>query len=453
MSPIDRLTRQELTWLLTQEARTAAQTLRQGVAVLSQPDAPETHRTTEAVESSLDTLDDAMKMLVSLNAGIASKGRRGKIDLAAVLCELAPNARVRIEPGSGTEVSGDEAALRRMIQVLLSRSGGMQTEHPEVSIERVGQEVRVSVTLGPDTAGAASSEHAWLSRMALRYGGRLELEGGQESLVFPAEGASERSEVEALRKELVEAQKQGEAYARELAAVYTTGEKVDITPAAPSTVPPWGAGITAMVTMAAALSADLRATVGPLSREGEPMPTKPHDSPEMQSCVSQMQETTADLAALGKVRSEELPAPVDVVAMVRSSIDELEPRARRRGSTIGFTGPARADAVLRPTCARTLARLLIAHAIQATPRGGTMQVSIEASETRVVLAVDDGGPCVPEGAREGLFRRRVDPASLGRPIGFHLGACVAMTEYLAGAIELQDSPIGTNRTRVVIPTF
>src|SRR5262249_13731915 len=125
-----RLTRQELSWLLTQEAQNAAERLRVGVQVLRthappQPDGPQDPANPRApanhVETSLDALDDVMKMLSSLNqraSGVAAApARRGRIDVAALLCEIAPDARVSIEPGSGTEVYGDEADFRRMLQV------------------------------------------------------------------------------------------------------------------------------------------------------------------------------------------------------------------------------------------------------------------------------------------------------------------------------------------------
>ena len=105
--------------------------------------------------------------------------------------EAAPDARVSIEPGSGTEVYGDEADLRRMLQVLIGHGSG---EGASVNVRREGDEVRVAVALGPDSSPTAETERAWLSRVAMRYGGRHELEGGSEVLIFPADGATERSE-------------------------------------------------------------------------------------------------------------------------------------------------------------------------------------------------------------------------------------------------------------------
>src|SRR5690606_14985017 len=119
-------------------------------------------------------LDDVMRMLSNLNLrgtpaqGPAAPPRRGRIDIAALLVEVAPDARVSIEPGSGTEVYGDEADLRRMLQVLVGHGSG---EGSSATVRREGDDVRVSVTLGPDSSPTAETERAWLSRMAMRYGG------------------------------------------------------------------------------------------------------------------------------------------------------------------------------------------------------------------------------------------------------------------------------------------
>src|SRR6185312_871228 len=133
---------------------------------------------------------------------LAVAPRRGRIDLAALIVEVAPEARVSIEPGSGTEVYGDEADFRRMIQVLIGHGTG---EGSSVTVRRDGDDVRISTTLGPDSSPTAGTERAWLSRMAVRYGGRHDLEGGTEAIVLRADGASERSERESLRRELDEA--------------------------------------------------------------------------------------------------------------------------------------------------------------------------------------------------------------------------------------------------------
>jgi hypothetical protein len=66
-----RLTRHELSWLLTQEAQNAAERLRVGVQFLRTqappPPAPGADDPAQGVEGSLDALDDVMKMLSNLN--------------------------------------------------------------------------------------------------------------------------------------------------------------------------------------------------------------------------------------------------------------------------------------------------------------------------------------------------------------------------------------------------
>ncbi|HET9930830.1 MAG TPA: hypothetical protein VFQ35_09095, partial [Polyangiaceae bacterium] len=219
----ERLTRHEITWLLAQEARGAARTLRSEVGRVSMPSAVPAPGT-EPVVTTLDALDDTIEMLSALNTGSrGNKARRGRIDLAALLVEIAPSARIAIEPGAGTEVFGEESELRRMLNLLVNQAAAGATE-TEVRIRRLGDLIKISVDLGPDAAQAGELERRWLSRMATRHGGSFELDGATQSILLQADGASDQREVHELRKELEQAQQLGEAYARELAAVLGSGD-------------------------------------------------------------------------------------------------------------------------------------------------------------------------------------------------------------------------------------
>jgi signal transduction histidine kinase len=465
VSQSNRLTRQELTWLLAQEARSAARTLRRDVAVLSQAPppmpVPNGDVTTINVESSLSALDDAVRMLASLHqGGGGARGHRGRFDLAALLCEVAPGARVHIAPGGGTEVIGDEADLRRMLQVLLSQTAGRQApqgrEAPDVRVERHGAEIRVSVSLGPDTMASTGPEHAWLSRMATRHGGRVELEGRQESLVFPAEIDQDKSEVDALRKELAEAQRQGEAYARELAAAFSAGEPAEMTPAAPSTIPPAVGSLRPMLALANAAAAGLRATVASAAKEMDSGalrsdPAALHEA--LQRRLAEVNETAADLARFGKVAADELPAHVDLAALARETVSDADARATRHGVQVQLEVPSRLEAFVRPTAVRALARALLDQGIAASSRGATVVLSMATAPGAVILTVDDAGASVPVASRHALVWRRVEPTSLGRPGGVHLVCAATLATHLDGLLELDDAPQGGCRTRVRVPVL
>jgi len=437
----DRLTRQELSWLLTQEARSAAQTLRKGVAALSQPPASEQGELPSPpaeIVHSLATLEDAMKALASINANVSPRGVRGSVDLAALVCELAPAARLRIAPGSGTEVFGDESELRRMIQIMLMQTGGAPggggaLEAPEVRIEREGDDVRVSVALGPDTLASGSTEHAWLSRMALRYGGRLTLDGGQQSLELPAQGASDRKEIEALRKELEAAQQQGEAYARELASVFAAGDLAAQPAGAPSTIPPPLTSLAPLASLAAAVVAELRPAV--YGKDGEAAVAAADGA-----AAAQLAELVSDLQRLAKVPLDELPTHLDVAALVRTVVEEADPRCIRHGVAVEVSIPGPIHAFVRPGAFRALVRFLVDHAIAATPRDHRIAVSVTASERKLELVVDDDGTAVPAASRDALVWRRIDPGSVGRPRGIHLLAASTIAAHLHGTLDLEDSP-------------
>ncbi len=432
----ERLTRQELTWLLTQEARSAAEKLRKGVLA-----GPEIRGATvppvPTFEPELDALDDAMKMLATLYSGGQARGRRGRIDLAALLYEVAPNARVSIEPGSGTEVFGDEIELRRMIQVLVGSTnpagGPAEMGTPELSVRREGSEIRVSVTLGPDSSANAGTERAWLARMATRYGGRLELEGGMASIMLPADGATDQREVEDLRRELEAAQRQGEAYARELAAVFSYPSSP---PSRFSSHPAESnKALNAISAMAAGVSVQLRSLFRALSRdtankERPSFPPAPGDPLDLGA------EMVTDLARLAECPVYESIQHLNFADSVRSAMAELESRAVRRNVTLKSLIPSHADIESRPATAALLARTLIHDAILATPSGSIVRVVVEAKAQGAHFIVSDGGGPISDEIMTALIASRTDPATLGRPSTIALFVSQALAQHLGTHLEL-----------------
>ena len=390
-----RLTRQELGWLLTQEAQGAAERLRRGVQVLkTKPPPPPSNPPPDdessppsqpalGVEASLAALDDVMQMLSSLHAKpAAGRGRRGRIDVASLIWEVAPEARVQIEPGSGTEVFGDEGEIRRMLHVLVGHGSGLGSA---VTIKRDGDEVRVAVALGPDSSATAETERAWLSRMAIRYGGRYDLEGGAETLTLPAEDAAARDERNALRKELDEARKQGEAYARELAAVFAQGEELasaasqsSFPPAA--SIAPTAERFEVLSRFSSGVAAELRALLSPLGREiqslkslqpsgpgmsSRPPPPTSSQPPEedriesMRRRLVSVQDFLSGLAAVGELDPNEPAIELDVVDLARTAVRGLAARLERHNVDIDIDLPG-TEARRRALAPRAVAVLLCA---------------------------------------------------------------------------------------------
>lgn len=469
-----RLTRQELGWLLTQEAQGAAERLRKGVSALTQAPPPPGVDAT-GVDETLLALDDTMKMLSSLHAHPMSvRGRRGRIDLASLLWEVAPEARVSIEPGSGTEVSGEEAELRRMLQVMLGHGSGSGSA---VTIKRDGDEVVIGVVLGPDSSATAETERAWLGRMAIRYGGRYELEGGMEVLALPAGGVEARDDVAKLRKELDEARKQGEAYARELAAVWVAGDEPVVPSSFPPPVTPALERIAAIARFAGGVAASLRAMLSPVARELADLrvPTGPRkSSPDLEATARgdvderleslrrrllTVHEFVAELAAVGESDVAEPRREVDMIEIVRAELRALDARAARAGvevrvRTVPDDPNARILSRVAPRLTAVMARELVAYAIAATPRGHGVVVTVVAAGARpdphvagagageglgVRIVVDDAGTILPASARRALLALEVEPGTFGRPSSVALAIAAEIAAAQGALLELSDA--------------
>ena len=431
----ERLTRQELSWLLAQEARGAARSLREGVTLLTQPPPPgEQHKQPE-VTTSLDALDDAINRLGELQIGHPSaKARRGRIDLAALLCEVAPHARIAMEPGAGVEVMGEEGEMKRMLHLLVSQTNASGASGSagasDVEIRRHGDWVKVSVDLGPDRSPTAAMERRWLSRMATRHGGRLELEGGLQVMWLPADDAG--NEVAELKRELEQAQQLGEAYARELAQVFSSGTLTS----APPPPPEAGEAGPTLEALVGAITAMERQLGGWLDGVKSDL-TEPDSNERITKRLAAAGDVVTELSHVAACPFDEEDSHVDVVEMIKRVIGEHEARAARRGVRIDVKLPEVLRFETREGVLRTIVHALLDHAISASPRDATVRVHLSA-ELPLELTVCDGGPLVPEPSREDFLRRRIDPSSVGRPDGVALLVGQSAAGLLGGRLSCGD---------------
>jgi two-component system, OmpR family, sensor kinase len=457
-----RLTRHELSWLLTQEAQNAAERLRVGVQFLrtQAPPPPSAEEDpAHGVETSLDALDDVMKMLSNLNqkttpaSPAAPPARRGRIDIAAIVVEAAPEARVSFEPGSGTEIYGDEADLRRMIQVLIGHGSG---EGAAVTVRREGEEVKVSVALGPDSSPTAETERAWLARVAMRHGGRHELEGGSEVLVFPADGASDRNESAALRKELDEARKQGEVYARELAAIFDRGEEVTaLSTIPPATGVPSDARLAILTKLCAGIASEIKNALGAARDELAAIKrVEGEDLDPVRRRVNHTLEIVSALASIGELRAGELDTEVELGDLVKATVKSLAPLAERDGVNIVVrTTPEGARPYVRrgSKAIAALVRELVGHAIEASPRDAQVEVTLSDADAtsgpRIV--VDDAGSPLPASGRRSFLTLETHAGAYGRPSGLPIFLAAELAACQGAMLELSDAP-NTGGLRVAV---
>lgn len=469
----DRLTKNELTWLLTQEARTAAQKLRQGVGIVSAsseptlppppPASPE--ESVGGVETTLNQLDEAVNMLASLHGHPLSRGRRGKIDLAALVWEVAPEARVQLEMGEGTTVFGDEAELRRMLHVFISQSGDplLAQGTSAVTIRRDGDEIRVGLNLGPDTPATFEAERGWLARMALRYGGRLELDGSAHTLVLAADVDTHRREMETLQKELAAAQAQGEAYARELAAMWSrdaTNSPLPGPPLVPHSTSRYpssgGDGLPVVVAALRALGADLRGILSAIGRDIAPLRDRDGEVGEIAASVGRhitgASEVVANLTRIGACPIGELPRPADIADLLREVCgdSQMRVRAARHEVTLVVNAPETVEDTVPAASLTVLLHALLDHAINATPPAAEVVVTLVDESNTISLTFDDGGPQLPPSARAGVFSREFEVMSRGRPRALSLIVAYAIAAHLRIPIEIEEAPRGGTRVRLTL---
>lgn len=431
----ERLTRQELGWLLAQEARGAARALRADLSDLKAALAPHVAPAPAAagmlpVEEDLDALDEALTSWCRLEPQ-GGRSRRGRIDLAALLYELAPDCRIAIEPGAGTEVVGEERLLRRMLQLLLAQNGnptGEPATNNEISVRREQDWIHVSVELGPDTGAANGMERRWLTRMASKLGGRFELQGRHQSIVLPAETSSSE-ELEALRKELKQAQALGEVYARELADAFaTTQARAAERPAPPPEVSTVRAAYASLLPSLTSIASALQDPQQGTNAQGE------------------LRELVATLQAFVALRPGQR-RQVDLGRCLRDAAARASDSAARLGIPMHIEATATHWLKAAPEALDLLLRSLLQHALGASRSGQVVRARVGVDGDEIYVETLDEGPPIPPSVVSALLNYRVDPASLGRPRGHALLLAHALSHELGGRLELTDDAQGRTRTR------
>lgn len=384
-------------------------------------------------ERHLNALDDAITLLSTLQQQNPPRSkRRGRLDVAALLYDLAPNIKLSIEPGAGTEVIGDEHELRRMFHLLLNQSTGGSAEGTtlnSIDIRRQDDSIHISVELGPDTAATSDLERRWLSRMAHKHGGHLELRGRKQIVVLPAE-TSKQEEVDQLKRELHQAQLLGEAYAKELASALSNELSTPPIARASSTPSPrhWSDPVCALARV-------LLPTLQAVARTSSPSPTVD----ALEGWVRQLSLAT---------QTDDTSLPLEVSHVIAHVLEAAIPAANKRNIRLSDASPAAGLRLNAPTqTLSSLLSLLVEHAIAATPTGGLVTVSAARSESDLEIVITDQGAAVPESLSAELLHGSIDPRSVGRPAGGALILAAAIGERIGAQLNISSNP---EHTRVSV---
>jgi two-component system OmpR family sensor kinase len=443
-----------------QEARGTARALREEVGQLKTGQERLSDQA-PPVDSMLDALDGAIEMMSALEVPASpalghGKDRRGRIDIAALLFEIAPNAKIAIEPGAGTEVFGVEMELRRVLALLIKQSGSDTNASSAIDVRRDNDWVIVSVALGPEGMSTRDLEHRWLNRMATRHGGRVELTGNVTRLYLPADTSSGQQEIQ-LRQELEQAQQLGAVYARELAEAFA------VNPDAPASVIPESRRandppLRVLTSAAASVLRMLRSPTDGLRQDVTRAARTLGDQHELTLALNTRLiaygELMSDLERIACISLDEPPRMVELSTLLREVLDSADGRARRNDVTLTLGCDTTLRVSTRPQILGLLVRSLVDQSISSTPRSGSIEVKATShvleGASVVAISIVDGGPIVPDGTHEALLLGQADPSAIGRPGALSWTTAGASAATLGVSVEVGESAGHRSEVRLTL---
>jgi len=159
--------------------------------------------------------------------------------------------------------------------------------------------------------------------------------------------------------------------------------------------------------------------------------------------ATRMVEQLLALAREEPTVAERPMATVDLAAIAREVIADLEPLAAAKGLDLGLADAQRATVIGDDASLRTLLANLVDNAIRYTPAGGRIDVAVASDDGAFTLAVRDNGPGIDASERERVFTRfargsgaTAEGSGLGlaivRRIVERHGASIALGEGLDG---------------------
>lgn len=180
-------------------------------------------------------------------------------------------------------------------------------------------------------------------------------------------------------------------------------------------------------------------------------PRRPeHYQEVLGSCREEVEHLTAiseSLILLARLEADELRpalAPTDLVALAEQAVGQLGSRAGDRTVEVSKPSSGEAHAEADGRMIGLVVEHLLSNAVQHTPPGTQIVLSVSSDGGWVTLAVDDSGPGIPEPDLPMLFERfyRAD-ASRTRTAGAGLGLTIS-----AAIVAAHGGTIGATRSRL-----
>jgi signal transduction histidine kinase len=129
---------------------------------------------------------------------------------------------------------------------------------------------------------------------------------------------------------------------------------------------------------------------------------------QMDSQIKRMTKLSTDLLDLSKIDTGSLaikPEEVDLTGLVQSVRREFEPQIQQHEGTIEIDAPDVAETICDPDRVAQIVRILIDNALNHTPTGTTITVTIKDEDSGTALIVADDGPGIAAEDAERIFDR------------------------------------------------
>lgn len=156
----------------------------------------------------------------------------------------------------------------------------------------------------------------------------------------------------------------------------------------------------------------------------------------------ELQTLIQNLLNVNKIEKEQLSVsfePVDFKRIISKTIDDLKPQANQKNIILTLVAPEKIPAILAdPIRLGEVTTNLLANALNYTPAGGRVEMSVKISPTDIVTSVTDTGIGIPKEAIPHLFGKffRVSNSSQQGNKGTGLGLFISKSiiEKLHGKI-------------------